>query len=246
MKSKTIKSIILMVAMLCLLCFPVQVMTETQQGTNGDELQLMEAEKLEIQLGTDWAGVEFQLKTDAGLYPGTVVVGQDGVLRMEIGGSKSYILTCMNSAITVPEPTQAPYCGSTVVYRSADGIYHENKKGTMLYVCSNFPECDAYVRAHAGTNIPVGSLANHELRSLRRTAHHYFDQLHLSGYMSKQDAYKWLADLVMAPMSEAHIGHLGEYYCKLVIEESRKLLDRPRKMKSSPRFQILQGGAAAS
>ena len=69
-----------MVAMLCLLCFPVQVMAETQQGTNGDELQLMEAEKLEIQLGTDWAGVEFQLKTDAGLYPGTVVVGQDGVL----------------------------------------------------------------------------------------------------------------------------------------------------------------------
>ena len=103
---------------------------------------------------------------------------------------------------------RCPYCGSTVVYRSADGIYHENKKGTMLYVCSNFPECDAYDRVHAGTNIPVGSLANHELRSLRRTAHHYFDQLHLSGYMSKQDAYKWLADLVMAPMSEAHIGHI--------------------------------------
>lgn len=61
---------------------------------------------------------------------------------------------------------RCPYCGSTVVYRSADGIYHENKKGTMLYVCSNFPECDAYVRVHAGTNIPVGSLANHELRSL--------------------------------------------------------------------------------
>ena len=27
---------------------------------------------------------------------------------------------------------RCPYCGSTVVYRSADGIYHENKKGTML------------------------------------------------------------------------------------------------------------------
>lgn len=92
MKHKTIKSILLVVAMLCVLCFPVQVMAETQQGTNGDELQLMEAQKLEIQLGAEWAGVEFQLKTDAGLYPGTVKVGQDGVLRMEIGGSKSYIL----------------------------------------------------------------------------------------------------------------------------------------------------------
>ena len=108
MKHKTIKSILLVVAMLCVLCFPVQVMAETQQGTNGDELQLMEAQKLEIQLGAEWAGVEFQLKTDAGLYPGTVKVGQDGVLRMEIGGSKSYILTCMNSAVEVPEPTQAP------------------------------------------------------------------------------------------------------------------------------------------
>ena len=108
MKHKTIKSILLVVAMLCVLCFPVQVMAETQQGTNGDELQLMEAQKLEIQLGTEWAGVEFQLKTDAGLYPGTVKVGQDGVLRMEIGGSKSYILTCMNSAVEVPEVTQAP------------------------------------------------------------------------------------------------------------------------------------------
>lgn len=141
---------------------------------------------------------------------------------------------------------RCPYCGSTVVYRSADGIYHENKKGTMLYVCSNFPECDAYVRVHAGTNIPVGSLANHELRSLRRTAHHYFDQLYISGYMSKQDAYQWLADIVCAPLSEAHIGHLGEYYCKLVIEESRKLLDRSQRIKQVPRFQVLRGGAVAS
>ena len=108
MKLKAINSSLLCVAMLCILCFPVQVLAETKQGTTGDELQLMEAEKLEIQLGTDWAGVEFQLKTDAGLYPGTVKVGQDGVLRMEIGGSKSYILTCMNSAVEVPEVTQAP------------------------------------------------------------------------------------------------------------------------------------------
>ena len=108
MKHKSITSILLVLSMLCLLCFPVQVMAETKQGTTGDELQLMEAEKLEIQLGTEWAGVEFQLKTDAGVYPGTVKVGQDGVLRMEIGGSKSYILTCMNSAVEVPEVTQAP------------------------------------------------------------------------------------------------------------------------------------------
>lgn len=141
---------------------------------------------------------------------------------------------------------RCPYCGSTVTFRSADGIYRDNSKGTMLYVCTNYPECDAYVRVHAGTNIPVGSLANHELRTLRRTAHHYFDQLYLSGYMSKQDAYQWLADMIAAPLSEAHIGHLGEYYCKRVIEESRKILDRSRRNPKGRRFQVIEGGAYAS
>lgn len=137
---------------------------------------------------------------------------------------------------------RCPYCGSHVVYRSADGIYHDNSKGAMLYVCAKYPECDSYVRAHAGTNIPVGRLANHELRALRKTAHHYFDQLYKSGYMSKQDAYQWLADLIMAPLSEAHIGYLGEYYCKKVIEESRKLLEWQRE-RSGSRFQTFKGGA---
>lgn len=141
---------------------------------------------------------------------------------------------------------RCPYCGSTVVLRSADGIYRDNSKDIKLYVCTNYPECDAYVRVHAGTNIPVGSLANHELRTLRRTAHHYFDQLYQSGYMTKQDAYQWLADLISAPLSEAHIGHLGEYYCKHVIEESQKLLDKASKVRSYPRFQAIKGGERAS
>lgn len=108
MKTKMLKSVLLVLSLVCILCFPVQVSAEPQQGTDGDELQLMEAEKLEIQLGTEWAGVEFQLKTDAGMYPGNVVVGEDGVLRMEIGGSKTYILSCLNSTVEIPEPTQAP------------------------------------------------------------------------------------------------------------------------------------------
>lgn len=65
------------------------------QGTDGTEIQVMEAEQLEVQLGKKWAGKEFQLKTDAGLYPGTITVGEDGVLRTELGGSTRYILTCM-------------------------------------------------------------------------------------------------------------------------------------------------------
>jgi ssDNA-binding Zn-finger/Zn-ribbon topoisomerase 1 len=144
-----------------------------------------------------------------------------------------------------PSGMRCQYCGGTVVLRSADGIYHDNSRNTMLYVCSNYPQCDAYVRTHPGTTIPVGTLANHELRTLRNRAHHYFDQLYSSGRMSKQDAYLWLADLLQVPLSKAHIGFLGEYYCTQVIEESQKLLDRQRPLKN-PCFARPQGGVAAS
>lgn len=123
-----------------------------------------------------------------------------------------------------PAAMRCPYCGSHVIFRSADGIYRENANGTMLYVCKRYPMCDAYVRTHPGTNRPVGTLANRELRSLRREAHRYFDRLYLSGMMSKEQAYEWLARLIQAPMSQAHIGYLGEYYCRQVIDASRTML----------------------
>jgi ssDNA-binding Zn-finger/Zn-ribbon topoisomerase 1 len=143
-----------------------------------------------------------------------------------------------------PSAMRCQYCGGTVVLRSADGIYHENHSHTMLYVCSNYPRCDAYVRTHPGTNIPVGTLANHELRTLRNQAHRYFDQLYLSGLMSKQDAYLWLAGLLQVPLSKAHIGFLGEYYCNEVIAESKKLLERRRKQQPAG-FRPCKGGEAS-
>lgn len=108
MRKKLCKCVLAFVSMLCILCTPVTPIYAEPQGTDGTELQVMEPEQLEIQLGAGWAGVEFQLKTDAGLYPGTIAVGEDGVLRLEIGGSKSYVLTCMNSTTAAPETAQAP------------------------------------------------------------------------------------------------------------------------------------------
>ena len=120
---------------------------------------------------------------------------------------------------------RCPYCGGPVVLRSADGIYRENKNSTMLYVCSNYPECDAYVRVgFENPSVPIGSLANGNLRALRREAHRYFDQIYESGLMSKADAYAWLSMILAVPKSQAHIGYLGEYYCREVIKESKQLL----------------------
>ena len=117
-----------------------------------------------------------------------------------------------------------PYCGSRTELRSADGIYHDNRDKTMLYVCKNYPRCDTYVRVIPGTTQPIGSLANGHLRAMRTEAHRNFNQLYMKGIMTKSEAYQWLSDIIGLPMSKTHIGDMGEYYCELVIQESQKLL----------------------
>ena len=34
---------------------------------------------------------------------------------------------------------RCPYCGAMTQLRSADGIYHDNSRDAMLYVCKNYP-----------------------------------------------------------------------------------------------------------
>ena len=103
MKLKIAKAVALILAMVCLLCFPVPA-SAASQGTDGTELEVIQPQNLEIQLGEAWAGVEFELKTDAGMYPGVIIVGEDGILRLEIGGSENYILSCLNSSVNIPIP----------------------------------------------------------------------------------------------------------------------------------------------
>ena len=83
--------------------------------TDGSELQVVQPEQLEIQLGIAWAGVEFQLRTDSGLYPNTISVGDDGVLRLEIGGSSSYILSCVGFTNTLPSTEPEGYGEAAVI-----------------------------------------------------------------------------------------------------------------------------------
>lgn len=114
MKTKIIKAVSVVAAMACLLCFPVKASATAQQGTNGTELEVVQAQQLEIQLGQAWSGVEFQLRTDAGKYPDAIPVGEDGVLRVEIGGSENYLLTCLASQVEVPSPEDLEATDETV------------------------------------------------------------------------------------------------------------------------------------
>ena len=105
MKAKIWKCVALVLALMCILTFPIGV-SAASQGTNGDEMQVATPEKLEIHLGQEWAGVTFELTTDYGKYPDPIPVGEDGVLRLEIGGSSSYVLSCLSSETEAPAPDE--------------------------------------------------------------------------------------------------------------------------------------------
>jgi hypothetical protein len=144
---------------------------------------------------------------------------------------------------------RCPYCCSPIILRSADGIYRENSSNTMLYACTRYPACDAYVRVIPGSKNPVGTMANGPLRALRKEAHQYFDLIHQTGIMTRDDAYAWLAAIIQAPATQAHIGLLGDYYCRQVIEESKRLLENRRRAHGRPEYQrhrISGGGIHAA
>ena len=116
---------------------------------------------------------------------------------------------------------RCPYCGAEAKLRSATVVYGDatlNKNG-YVYVCDRYPACDAYVAAHAGNKLPMGSLANRDLRNKRIHAHHAFDQLWKSGRMTKKEAYRWLQMQFGLPREQAHIAMFGEYMCDRLIRE---------------------------
>lgn len=124
MKIKIVKAVALILAMLCILCFPIPA-SAVSQGTDGTELQVMKPQNLQIHLGEDWAGAGFELTTDAGKYPGIIVVGEDGVLRLEIGGSENYILFCLNSSANFP------FTGDELQQEEGSEAPTEPDEGTM-------------------------------------------------------------------------------------------------------------------
>lgn len=120
---------------------------------------------------------------------------------------------------------RCPFCGGRVVFRSAEGIYQDNRKNVMLYICSHYPECDSYVRADPVTGKPIGTMADRTLRELRKEAHRCFDTIYKKGYMTKAEAYMWLSQKLSLPLSETHIGLFGNYYCEVVIRESNQFME---------------------
>ena len=136
---------------------------------------------------------------------------------------------------TAQRKIYCPQCGGTAILRSAAEIYADPRRKDRMYVCSNYPQCRCYVSTYPGTNIPMGTLADGDLRQLRIQAHHKFDQVWKSGIMTRDNAYRWMADSFGIPMQEAHIAMFGAYRCKELIRQCNQVLMNHEKQKRGVR-----------
>lgn len=104
------------------------------------------------------------------------------------------------------------YCGQTAQFVNSSEVY--SRSYGMIYYC---PACQAWVGVHAGTDKPLGRLANAQLRELKKSAHKAFDPLWKHGRMKRDQAYTWLAKKMDIPIETAHIGMFDESQCQNVI-----------------------------
>ena len=93
------------------------------------------------------------------MYPGVIPVGEDGILRLEIGGSTSYILTCMNSEVEIPEPDAAQHTeGVSEVEDTADTLPTEDMEAAAYPEESTAP-VEADMADGTISGIPIAHLA---------------------------------------------------------------------------------------
>jgi len=113
-----------------------------------------------------------------------------------------------------------PYCGgdselvdSSIIYKTSYG---------PIYLCK---PCWAYVGVHKGTNIPLGRLANKELRLMKNVAHIAFDHLwgskmdtqQISKHKARNESYRWLSEQMGLHKDDTHIGMFDVEQCLEVI-----------------------------
>lgn len=135
------------------------------------------------------------------------------------------------------DPPVCQYCGSVARFRDAQVVYGAGRADFgHMWVCANYPRCDAYVGCHRSSGKPLGCLANPELRKAKKAAHASFDPLwrivmrrdRISKGAARGRAYRWLATQLGLEPTECHIGMFDVERCRRVVEICTPYLGRRR------------------
>lgn len=128
-------------------------------------------------------------------------------------------------------PVTCPYCGNPSKLVSGAAIY-PNRRDLALLKYHRCVPCDAHVGCHkpgafmfAGNkkitsdgSLPMGQLANAELRAARQAAHAAFDPRWREQQTPRRIAYDWLARQLGLPLDQTHIAEFDLAQCRRVVE----------------------------
>lgn len=113
---------------------------------------------------------------------------------------------------------KCPYCGCDSVLKDRSEVDGSVSNGRKLYVCAQFPVCDAYVGAAPDSYEPLGTLANKALRGLRQAVHKALDPLwHGKAAVTRTQVYAIASEVLST--SQFHIGQADEAMCHSILEQ---------------------------
>lgn len=84
-----------------------------------------------------------------------------------------------------------------------------------FYLCE---PCEAWVGCHPTSTVPLGRLANADLRRAKMLIHESFDRIWREEYKTRSQAYSWLAGELDIPVQDCHIGLFDIATCFRAIE----------------------------
>lgn len=122
----------------------------------------------------------------------------------------------------VKRPYHCHYCKTLVVITTNKVLYGKDFGSyPWIYYC---PNCTASVGMHLGTGIPLGSLANKELKMARRDAKARFILYCQVAEIHRNQGYIDLAHLMGIPNGETHFGMFDLERCQLASDHLNDLL----------------------
>ena len=126
-----------------------------------------------------------------------------------------------------PIQVQCDYCGKSAVLVPDTEVYSRSYGG-RVWRCL---PCGAWVGCHKNSKrfIPLGRLANAELRKAKIEAHAAFDPLwkavaerdQINQFRARNRGYAWLAEMMGMDQEQCHIGKFDAAQCGRVVELCR-------------------------
>lgn len=111
-----------------------------------------------------------------------------------------------------PIPDACQHCGDEVKLVNHAEIYgREYGDWPYAYRCTG---CGAYIGVHPNTDIPLGTLANYEMREARKRGKKVFMALRGRFNNNRGAMYQWLAREMGIPESECHWGMFSVERCR--------------------------------